>query len=165
MPKDFNWSDDFSVGIEEIDEQHKKLVMLVGKLHQAITNKAGTKACGFILNELVDYTVTHFSLEETMMRLALYPDYEEHCVQHKALVDEVSALQQKIAAGQVAISFELLHFLRNWLTKHIMREDMQYGVYFRERERIRQEGVNDRAERSAGTENQPKKKRRWWKFW
>jgi hemerythrin len=151
----FNWSDECSVGIEEIDEQHMKLFILCNKLHQAIVNKAGTKACVFILNELVDYTVTHFSLEETMMRIGAYPGYQEHCAQHKALVDEVSALQQKIASGQVAISFELLHFLRNWLSKHILREDMQYGVYFSEQGRLQQENNQTRI----------KEKRKWWKFW
>jgi hemerythrin len=165
MSKEFDWSDEYSVGIEEIDEQHKKLFSLVDRLHQAITNRAGSKACGFILNELVDYTQTHFSLEETMLRIGAYPGYEAHCRQHKTLVDEVEALQQKIAAGQVAISFELLHFLRNWLTKHIMREDMQYGVYFSERERIQQENVKGWTERSPETTSKHKEKRRWWKFW
>jgi hemerythrin-like metal-binding protein len=85
----FNWSDECSVGIAEIDEQHMKLFMLGNKLHQAIVNKAGTKACGFILNELVDYTVPHFSLEETMMRIGAYPGYQEQSLNYQASVQAV----------------------------------------------------------------------------
>jgi hemerythrin len=160
----FSWSDECSVGIKEIDDQHKKLFDLVNKLHQAIRNRAGTKACVFILDELVDYTVTHFALEETMMRIGAYPDYEAHRGQHNALVDQVQALQQKIASGQAAIGFELMHFLRNWLTRHILKEDMQYGVYFREREQSQQKNLNDGTE-NPEDESEYQKKRKWWKFW
>jgi hemerythrin len=189
--KEFEWSDDFSVGVKEMDEQHKKLFLLVGRLHKAIKNKEGNKPCSDILNELVEYTQTHFSLEETMMRIGLFPEYKAHCAQHKALVDEVAALQQKIASGQASIGFELLHFLRTWLTKHILREDMQYGEFFSQREqrlqRIENEGVDESIEASpeksrGGRQAFPEKwthqgeeaseaadpeekKSQWWKFW
>jgi hemerythrin len=165
MAHEFKWSNEYSVGIAEIDEQHKTLFTLIDRLHQAIMHREGSKVCGGILNELVDYTRIHFSLEQTLMRIGGYPDYEEHCGLHKALVDEVEALQHKIASGQAAISFELLQFLRNWLTKHILGEDMKYGRYFKTNGHAQQQNVDEWTDRSREAMNKHKKKSSWWKFW
>ncbi|MDR0529514.1 MAG: bacteriohemerythrin [Zoogloeaceae bacterium] len=163
MSKNFSWSDEYSVGIDEIDEQHKTLFKLVNRLHKAITDKEGSSVCGSILDELVDYTRVHFALEQTLMRIGNYPDYEAHCVLHKNLVSEVEALQQKIASGRAAISFELLQFLRNWLTKHILSEDMKYGQYFQKKGQQKEIGQWSADSRSAMEKH--KKKSSWWKFW
>ncbi|GHT90983.1 hypothetical protein AGMMS49545_14460 [Betaproteobacteria bacterium] len=165
MIHDFKWSDEYSVGIDEIDEQHKTLFTLIDRLHQAILHKEGSKVCGGILNELVDYTRIHFSLEQTLMRVGGYPEYAEHCGLHKALVDEVEALQHKIETGQAAISFELLQFLRNWLTKHILGEDMKYGSYFRKQGASQRQNMDDWTSRSRDAMSKHKKKSSWWKFW
>ncbi|MDR1351006.1 MAG: bacteriohemerythrin [Zoogloeaceae bacterium] len=162
MQKEFIWSDEYSVGIVEIDTQHKTLFRLINRLHQAILNREGSKTCGGILDELVDYTRIHFTLEQTLMRIGHFPEYEAHCEMHRALVAEVELLQRKIASGQVAISFELLHFLRNWLTKHILGEDMKYGVYFKTHGH---EQVQDWTEHSRETMVQHRKKKKWWQFW
>jgi hemerythrin len=165
MTKEFVWSDEYSVGIEEIDSQHKMLFRLINRLHQAILNKEGSKTCGEILNELVEYTRVHFTLEQTLMRIGHFPEYEAHCKMHKALVDEVEALQKKIASGQVAISFELLHFLRNWLTKHILGEDKKYGDFFKNGGQQKQKHIEDWTEHSRENLKEHQKKRKWWQFW
>lgn len=165
MSKTFVWSDEYSVGIAEIDEQHKTLFLMVDKLHEAITQKAGSAACRVILNELVDYTHVHFALEQTLMRIGKYPEYEEHCRLHKDLVVEVEALQQKIASGRAAISFELLQFLRNWLTKHILSEDKKYGDFFKKGGRSHDDTMDAWSEKSRAAMKKHKKKSSWWKFW
>ena len=67
------WSDEFSVGIQEIDEQHKVLVGLLNQLHQAIREHHGRATSREILGRLAEYTRTHFLLEESLMRLTHYP--------------------------------------------------------------------------------------------
>jgi hemerythrin len=124
------WSDELSVGIEEIDEQHKVLVGLVNRMHDAIEEHHGSEAVVEILTELADYTKIHFAVEESLMRILGYPGYEDHKVIHDELLEHVVELQDKVAAGRTAISFELMHFLRTWLSKHIMEEDMQYSGFF-----------------------------------
>jgi hemerythrin len=165
MSNKFDWSDEYSVGIEEIDEQHKTLFLLINRLDQAILDRKGSTVCGGILDALVDYTHIHFSQEQTLMRVGCYPDYDAHCELHKDLVDEVEALRQKIATGKATISFELMHFLRNWLTKHILGEDMKYGVYFRENKQEQQQNVRKWTDQSRGALSEHKKKSPWWKFW
>ncbi|MCL2020596.1 MAG: bacteriohemerythrin [Betaproteobacteria bacterium] len=163
--KTFVWSDEYSVGIAEIDEQHKTLFVMIEKLHQAIMKHEGSAACKVILAELVDYARVHFALEQTLMRVGKYPEYEEHCRLHKELVEEVEALQQKIASGRAAISFELLQFLRTWLSKHILSEDMKYGAFFKHGQSSHGNTVNEWSARSRSAMEKHKKKSAWWKFW
>ncbi|MES9992509.1 MAG: bacteriohemerythrin [Candidatus Thiodiazotropha sp.] len=130
MSKFVEWSDALSVGIEEIDEQHKMLVSLVNKMHEAIHQRHGSDVVKGILGDLADYTRIHFAVEESLMRILNYPDYENHKEIHEELLQSVSDLQEKVATGKTAIGFELMHFLKTWLTKHIMEEDMEYSSFF-----------------------------------
>ncbi|MGV6827052.1 MAG: bacteriohemerythrin [bacterium] len=120
------WDEELSVGIQEIDEQHKVLVGLINELHTAIHERHGSEASAEILNRLVEYTRIHFAVEESLFRIFDYPGYEEHKAQHDALIEEIQELQDKIATGKKNISFELLHFLKMWVTQHILDSDKEY---------------------------------------
>ena len=130
MSKFVEWSDALSVGIEEIDEQHKVLADLVNRMHQAIHERHGSDVVREILTELAEYTRIHFAVEESLMRILNYPDYENHKAVHEELLKHVVELREKVESGKTAIGFELMHFLKNWLTKHIMEEDMAYSSFF-----------------------------------
>ena len=153
------WSDEFSVNIQEIDEQHKVLVGLLNELHQAIREHHGKATSREILNRLAEYTRTHFLLEESLMRLTHYPGLEIHKHQHQDLMHQVEALQHKLTKEDVAISFELLHFLRNWLIQHINDSDKRFGAHF---DKV---GLAAYAHWSKDVERTMKKKKWWWKFW
>lgn len=151
----FAWSDDLSVGIQEIDEQHKVLVGLLNELHSAISGHRGSAECRGILDRLAEYTRVHFAVEESLMRILDYPDHDNHKHEHELLIGQVVDLQQKLDVGKTAISFELLHFLKAWLTKHILGSDKEYGVYFHAR------GIEARWPAKEVT---PERKI-FWKFW
>lgn len=72
----FTWSDDFSVHVQEVDEQHKVLVGLLNELHVAIIEHHGKTTSRDILDRLAEYTRTHFLLEESLMRLTHYPGFK-----------------------------------------------------------------------------------------
>lgn len=128
-----SWSDDLSVGIEEIDEQHKIMVRLVNELYAGIIQKTDEEVVRKTLEELVQYTIVHFAVEESLMRIFDYPQYEEHKKHHQDLTTQVRDLYTKIQTGEAQISMELLNFLRAWLTNHIMIEDKHYSPYFLDR--------------------------------
>lgn len=130
MSKLVEWSEELSVGIQEIDEQHKMLVDLLNQLHEAIHKRHGSEATRKILDELADYTRIHFAVEESLMRVLEYPDYEAHKREHEDLIQQMVDLKQKLDTGTHSISFELLHFLKVWLTKHILESDKEYSPYF-----------------------------------
>ena len=130
MTKFVEWSDVLSVGIEEIDAQHRVLVDLVNQMHEAIHQHKGTAAVNEILGKLADYTRIHFAVEESLMRILDYPDYQTHKQHHEELVAEVRELQRKVNDEHKSISFELLQFLKKWLINHIIHEDKLYGPHF-----------------------------------
>lgn len=160
MQTDLQWDEKYSVHVPEIDEQHRTLFELIGRLDAAIREKRGSAACQGILAELVDYTRIHFALEESLMRLSKYPDFDAHKELHEKLVAEVAELQQKIASGTASISFELMQFLRVWLTKHILQSDKQYAAFFQKTGFSEFDGSG-----SAGHASNRSKRRPWWKFW
>ncbi|EXJ12631.1 bacteriohemerythrin [Imhoffiella purpurea] len=130
MAKFVEWSDALSVGIEEIDAQHRVLVELVNEMHDAIQEHHASEAIHGILDKLAEYTRIHFAVEESLMRILDYPDYEVHKHQHEELIRTLRDLQDKVASGKTAVGFELMHFLKLWLTKHIIESDKEYGSYF-----------------------------------
>ncbi len=123
------WKDEYSVGIESIDKQHKKLLGLINSLQTAVNYKTGEVFEQEALDELVDYTKTHFKYEEDMMEQNGYPDFTTHRAEHElmiARVEEVLNLyqQDKDTAMQNAIDF-----LRDWLINHINGTDKQYSSF------------------------------------
>ncbi|MBL8260688.1 MAG: hemerythrin family protein [Candidatus Competibacteraceae bacterium] len=128
------WADELSVGIEEIDEQHKILVRLINKLYdETVKAQPDPAVVDGILNDLVQYTIIHFSLEESLFRIFDFPYYDAHKKQHEDLKNEVISIQAKFRAGEKPINLELIHFLRKWLREHIMGTDKKYTSFFLEK--------------------------------
>lgn len=124
------WSEEISVGVEELDEQHKVLVELINELHNAMQNRHSNDVIQEILTRLTEYTRIHFAVEESLMRILGYPDYEKHKKQHEELIRSIIELSNRLKLGKANVSFALMHFLRLWLTKHIMESDKQYTDHF-----------------------------------
>ena len=130
MSKFVEWSNELSVGIEEIDAQHQVLVDLLNQVHEAIQQRQGLETTWVIVQKLYEYTRVHFAVEESLMRILHYPEYERHKKEHEKLIAQLNELQAKLDAGRASINFELAHFVKNWLTKHIMETDKRYTPYF-----------------------------------
>jgi len=153
----FQWSDGFSVGVQEIDEQHKELVSLLNQLHTAIMEHHGSEASRRVLDELAEYTRTHFSVEESLMRVSNYPDFERHKQNHEDLIGQVTALQDKLDSGEARITFELLHFLKVWLINHINEADKRFGGFFA--------SMGGAQQWAPHVQESMERKKWWWKFW
>lgn len=124
------WDDLYSVEIQEIDEQHKCLVEIMNELYTALANRSNPELVGDVLDKLVDYTRIHFAVEETLMRLFHYDDYDKHKAIHDRIVDRVEEFQAKYHQGDTHVGMELLMFLRDWLFDHISKEDKSYVKTF-----------------------------------
>lgn len=129
-----DWTDELSVGIEEIDEQHKVLVNLINRLFdETVVHQSGsattTAVMEEILHELVEYTVIHFAVEESLFRIFDYPETEVHVRHHNELKVQVIDIQKKVKAREAVVNTELLMFLKKWLENHILHEDKLYGPF------------------------------------
>jgi len=126
------WNSNMSVGIHEIDEQHKQLIQLINDLYEVIVYHPTENAeqVKRIMNELVQYTIIHFAVEESLFRIFDYPDYDEHKQKHTELKKQVAVINRKVQSSEEKVTLELMTFLRQWLRQHIMVEDKQYGPFF-----------------------------------
>ncbi len=121
-----DWTNNFSVNNFIIDQQHKKLVDLVNQLHDAMKSGKGKEALGNIFEKLISYTKEHFSYEEKLMESKNYPAFLSHKKIHFDLTNQVIDLKNKFKSGKTSLSIEVLNFLKNWLTNHILDEDKKY---------------------------------------
>ena len=122
------WSDDYSVGNRKLDSQHKKLMDLINRLYSSMREGKANNVAASILEELVNYTVTHFSEEENMMKLYKYPALESQQAMHRELVRQVVEMQEQFKSGQ-PLGTRIFNFLKGWLINHIQTEDKKYSSY------------------------------------
>lgn len=120
------WEDSYSLGLEQIDDQHKTLFNIMNRLWSAIVRRAEAVEMDVILGELEQYTVSHFTAEETFMRAAAFSGFEGHKKQHEDFIARLQSARVGTQSGK-HISLELLHFLRDWLVNHIMVQDRAYA--------------------------------------
>lgn len=121
----FTWEPSLDLGIEIIDKQHRRIVDYINMLYDALSRHESAKVDD-VLNQLVDYTVTHFAFEESLMAQAGYPYIEAHTNVHRAFTDRIHNYKTRLAKGE-DIGKHLLSDLRIWLTNHIKQEDRDYA--------------------------------------
>jgi hemerythrin len=126
------WSNDLSVGIIELDSQHKRLINLINDLHEAMSNGSGRAVLSPVLNGLVQYTATHFQAEEKYMKQFQYPAYAAHKAEHDSLTKKVLDFKHRFDSGQAMLTVELMTFLKSWLRSHILENDKKYGEVFKQ---------------------------------
>ncbi len=125
------WTNDLATNISRFDEQHKKLVKMVNDLHDAMSSGKGKEAAGKVLLDLVNYCGYHFTAEEKLMTTHNYPGYAAHKKAHDDLTRQALDIKKGYEEGKPLITIELLSFLKNWLTSHILGTDKKYGPFFK----------------------------------
>lgn len=125
------WKDEYSVGISMIDEDHRKLIDLINKFQTAVFYHTGGRYEEEALNELVDYTKTHFAREEHLMQKHHYPEFEEHKELHQQMIAEVERfVEQHKKEGHKSLAV-VADFLKDWLIHHINGTDKKYSAHLR----------------------------------
>ena len=127
---DIIWSEKLSVGIGDIDNQHKKLVDMLNGLESAYEKKLDTKTQGETIKELLTYTLEHFSLEEVLMNKYEYPDKENHIKEHESFHKKVLDFYNAFMRDSATLSEDIIKFLQNWIVNHILVTDHKYIDFF-----------------------------------
>jgi hemerythrin len=125
----FVWDAKFSVGVPEIDRQHKALMDMANELKYELDGKRSIKTARQILKGLIDYTATHFSYEEQLMDQTDYAEVEQHKALHKQLVEDVLRYNERIVQGDDRVLNELMGFIKKWLLEHIQKTDKKLGAH------------------------------------
>lgn len=121
----FEWKDSYSVGVASLDAQHRELIRLINRLHDA-DRKGGD--LGPVLEHLDWYVRHHFSFEESLMKAADYDRLAEHHDAHREFEKWLKASRKALAAGMDVqeLTRVIADFLKVWLSKHILVVDMHY---------------------------------------
>jgi hemerythrin-like metal-binding protein len=109
------------------DQQHKNLFDIINRLADAMRMGKGDEIVSKTVGELLQYTRTHFTQEEALLKRANYPQLAPHQEQHKKFVADVEGLLQQTREGRAANSIQVLNLLRDWLVNHIQRTDKAYS--------------------------------------
>lgn len=127
------WSDEYSVGVQTLDNQHTVLFNLINDLHAAMMKDQARSMTGLLFRKLLNFTRNHFSAEEAMMAAANYPGLAQHRIKHRDLTKHVEEFEARFERGEGAVNLQLLGFLRDWVTTHIQDADKQYGPWMNKR--------------------------------
>jgi hemerythrin-like metal-binding protein len=127
--KDIVWGEILSVGVDEIDEDHRKLVGIFNILNHAVQTGESPEYLAATLEELINCTVWHFSHEERLMLKYRYPETAEHKAEHRDLIKSAQELQQELLRADKTVADEHIVFLERWLTEHILTADGRLGTY------------------------------------
>lgn len=132
--KRITWDESLSVGVEAIDEQHRRWIENYNRVAVAVESHAGPTPVTKTLTFLIDYTHTHFDTEKRFMTETSYPGMADHLAQHDDLTRSVSNLvadfeeEQETTTLQTAVET----LLGNWLIDHIRSTDQAFGAYVKE---------------------------------
>ncbi len=117
------WSDNFSVNLAQIDEQHKKLVEILNDLQEVMKQGKGNDITDNVLSELVQNVATHFAAEEKLMKEHADMEYIKHKLEYYELTKQALHLQKQLQEDKPALNIELLEFLKDSLSNHILGTD------------------------------------------
>lgn len=117
------------IGYRLIDTDHMRLMDLINKLHDVSGQTSDTKVIEAVLAELIAYTKTHFTHEETLMRKTAYPQFIPHKISHDRLMTQIEDFRKRLTAGQVGVSSDTMLFLRTWLCDHVAQVDIHLGKW------------------------------------
>ncbi len=131
--KDLIWDASLSVEVDEIDDDHRRLVGLFNILNHAVADGDAPDYVEAVLEELINCTVWHFSHEERLMLKFEYQGYAEHKAEHQALLEGAGALREKFLQQGKRISSEDIRYIERWLTGHVLGIDKDLGAYLAER--------------------------------
>ncbi len=127
-----NWTEEYSVGVKELDHQHQNLIAIINRLYALYKdNKFSKTDAAPIFKELFDYADYHFGTEEHYFQIYNYPKKDEHINIHNQYRDKMEAFKDRYDAGpSPEVLFEISNFLNEWWIWHINNTDREYTKYF-----------------------------------
>ena len=117
------WRDSFNTGYQRVDNQHKHLVKLINDLHHLQDTAGKSTKLDIVFTELYNYTINHFSMEETLMREFGYEEMDKHKEEHHQFVSKIIKLKDNYLNGDDTAKMNVLNFLKDWLLNHIFGTD------------------------------------------
>ena len=128
------WTEKLSVGVRELDQQHQQMIKLLNRLISAQgTIGTHSETISDVLMEMTRYAQTHFKTEERLMKAYGYPGLEKQKIKHRVFRKKTVDFSTATTFGVDFIPEALLEYLGDWLTHHILEDDMAYRLFFKDK--------------------------------
>jgi hemerythrin-like metal-binding protein len=128
------WTEEYSVGVRELDDHHRELFSLLdSNLKSVIDKNENSNTIVADSKKLQEYAVTHFEAEEKLFLKIKYPDTIAHIQEHEEFRKELQKLDTLAHGTDDLARLKLLLFLSTWFTKHIITADKKYIPYLTEK--------------------------------
>ena len=129
------------VGDDLVDSDHRYLICMINTVELALVNNEDNHTVLMAIEQLEEYTHTHFAREEDLQKQIHYPQRHAHQTSHAELIQSLSRFKEKVTHikfdsdhYQATIS-HLIDFLRRWLLDHVIKEDLLMKPYILKRKR------------------------------
>lgn len=122
------WIEGYEIGVDEMDYHHSRLVDFINELYTALNQH---NSLGIIdsMQNLLDYTIYHFSAEESMLQRIGYPAFNDHLPYHHAFIEIIEGHYQTLSEKHEIPGYSIVSYLTGWLLKHILQEDRKYANF------------------------------------
>jgi hemerythrin-like metal-binding protein len=126
------WHDNvYSIGVDEIDRQHKELVQMINSAHECARSGGDSGETLALVRAMLDYATEHFATEEAMMRGAGYHGMDAHLGEHGEFEAKAQEYGDALRNGEVPNPLEVFRFLAHWLGAHILEVDAEFGRFLK----------------------------------
>jgi len=120
------WRDDYSTGVQALDDQHRQLVEILNSLEDAVRRDRGRRVVDAILNALLGYTQEHFAFEEQALARAGFAEFADHQRRNRQWIREIEKFHHEHLTAGGPLSAEFRRALRSWLSEHLAQGDRAY---------------------------------------
>ena len=127
------WDEKYSVGVKDLDNQHKAIFNLINHLIENKHLTSRSESITAALSKMTQYFWEHLDREEKYMKDYGYPEYEEHVIQHTQFKKKIMELNLDTMLHKDSVPDNLLLFLKEWWSNHILEVDKRYYSFFKEK--------------------------------
>jgi hemerythrin-like metal-binding protein len=125
------WKEEYSIGLETIDQQHKRFIEILNKLSESFLKQDRREVIQDVLKELEEYAENHFTFEEKCFHKFNYVNTQEHENGHEIFRLQIQRIWKQLENGDDLLEYEMLQFMNDWLIEHILKEDKKYVECFK----------------------------------
>jgi len=127
---EIKWKDEYSVGIKEIDEQHKYFITLLNDLNNAVCSSKDRHELDTLFQKLAEYAERHFATEEKYFDEFNYDGAAEHKLKHQEMRDSIKKIENQKSGNEIDFYGNIVYFLKDWLEDHLEKMDQEYEECF-----------------------------------
>jgi len=134
--KILKWQNEYSVGVKEIDDQHRSLLDTINSLLEEQSVKYEESKFSPTLFTLIHYAYTHFATEERYLLQAHFPDLNNHILEHIDFIMKTLGLALKVENSNDESRLKLLQYLTEWYSSHVLGTDRKFIPFLISKESI-----------------------------